>query len=235
MVVVSPNNPTGSFLKRRELDDLNVLCRDFNLALIVDEVFSDYGAGADPSRVRTAAGNDGALTFTLNGFSKLVGLPQLKLGWVQVSGPSELARQARERLAFVTDAYLSVSAAVQHAAPVILRQRAGVQLQINRRLQANSRVLEDCLSLLPSCRLLDREGGWYAIVRIPDDASDEECALRLLERDGVLVHPGYFYDFSSGTYLVLSLLPDAETFREGAARLARMLRELASPSGPRQT
>jgi alanine-synthesizing transaminase len=227
IVVVSPNNPTGSFLKRRELEDLNVLCRDFSLALIVDEVFSDYGRGNDSSRVRTSAGNDAALTFTLNGLSKLVGLPQMKLGWIHVGGPAELVGQARERLAFITDAYLSVSAAVQHAAPEILRQRAGVQRQIRRRLEENSSALQDSLSSISSCRILDREGGWYAIVRIADEASDEEFVVSLLERDGVLVHPGYFYDFPSGTHLVLSLLPDTETFGRGAASLARRLRELA--------
>jgi len=224
IVVVSPNNPTGSFLKRGELGDLNALCRDFDLALIVDEVFSDYGAGVDALRVRTAAGNDAALTFTLNGFSKLAGLPQVKLGWIHVSGPAGLVHQARERLAFVTDAYLSVSAAVQHAAPAILRQRAGIQQQINRRLEDNSRALLDCLSPLPSCRVLPREGGWYSIVKIADDASDEEFVISLLEEDGVLVHPGYFYDFPVGTFLVLSLLPPGETFRQGAVSLARRLR-----------
>jgi alanine-synthesizing transaminase len=225
IVVVSPNNPTGSFLKHDELDDLNALCSEFDLALIVDEVFSDYGGEADSSRVRTAARNDASLTFTLNGFSKLVGLPQVKLGWISVSGPAELVRPASERLAYVTDAYLSVSAAVQHAAPVILRQRSGVQRQINRRLEDNSRSLHESLSRVPSCQVLPREGGWYSIVRIPDEASDEELSISLLERDGVLVHPGYFYDFPAGTFLVLSLLPDEETFRRGVASFARHLLE----------
>jgi alanine-synthesizing transaminase len=230
IVVVSPNNPVGAFLKRGELDELNALCRAFACALIVDEVFSDYAAGTDASRVRTTARNDEVLTFTLNGFSKLVGLPQMKLGWIAVSGPADLVRAARERLSFVTDAYLSVSAAVQHAAPAILRQRVRLQHEINRRLEDNGRTLRECLAPLPSCRVLFREGGWYAVVRIPDDASDEDLVISLLERDGVLVHPGYFYDFPVGTFLVLSLLPEVETFRRGAASLARHLR--ASAAGP---
>jgi hypothetical protein len=226
IVVVSPNNPTGSFLKQRELEACNELCREFGLALIVDEVFSDYGRGSDPTRVRTASGNEGALTFTLNGFSKLVGLPQLKLGWIRVSGPRELAAQASERLAFVADAFLSVSAAVQHAAPAIFRMRAGVQEQINRRLADNGRILEEDISGLHRCRVLEREGGWYAIVRIADEQSDDDLSLRLLQEDGVLVHPGYFYDFPAGSFLVLSLLPQAGAFREGAVRLAGRLRSL---------
>jgi aspartate/methionine/tyrosine aminotransferase len=224
IVVVSPNNPTGSYLKRGELEECNSLCRDFGLALVVDEVFSDYGRSRDPARVRTATGNDGALTFTLNGFSKLVGLPQLKLGWIHVSGPRQLAGQAREHLAFVADAFLSVSAAVQHAAPAIFRQRVPVQAQINRRLEENGRALDECLSGLSCCRVLDREGGWYAIVRIADEISDEDMAVRLLQEEGVLVHPGYFYDFPAGSFLVLSLLPPTGAFREGAARLAARLR-----------
>jgi alanine-synthesizing transaminase len=226
IVVVSPNNPTGSFLKGAELHELNALCRGFDCVLIVDEVFSDYAAADDALRVRTTARNDEVLTFTLNGFSKLVGLPQMKLGWIHVGGPAEAVRAARERLSFVTDAYLSVSAAVQHAAPAIFGQRGHVQEQINRRLADNGRTLQECLAGASSCRVLPREGGWYAIVRIPDDASDEEVVIGLLERDGVLVHPGYFYDFSAGAFLVLSLLPEVETFRRGAASLGRHLRGL---------
>ena len=224
IVVVSPNNPTGSYLKLGELEECSSLCRQFGCALIVDEVFSDYGRGSDPARVRTAAGNGECLTFTLNGFSKLVGLPQLKLGWIHVSGPRNLAAQARERLSFVTDAFLSVSSAVQHAAPAVFRLRDGLQAQINRRLEENGRTLEECLSGLPRCTVLDREGGWYAIVKIADERSDEDIAVRLLEKDGVLVHPGYFYDFPSGSFLVLSLLPPTESFREGSAKLAALLR-----------
>ncbi|MGA2641585.1 MAG: pyridoxal phosphate-dependent aminotransferase [Spirochaetia bacterium] len=224
IVVVSPNNPTGSYLKHGEREECNSLCRDFGLALIVDEVFSDYGRGQDPARVRTAAGNQGALTFTLNGFSKLVGLPQLKLGWIHVSGPPHLAAQACERLAFVTDAFLSVSSVAQHAAPAIFRQRVLVQAQINRRLEENGRALEECVTGLACCRLLQREGGWYAVVRIAEETSDEDFAVHLLQEDGVLVHPGYFYDFPAGSFLVLSLLPPTGAFREGAERLAARLR-----------
>jgi alanine-synthesizing transaminase len=220
IVIVSPNNPTGSWLKRRELEECSVLCRDFGIALVVDEVFSDFGRGSDPSRVRTAAGNEGALTFTLNGFSKMVGLPQLKLAWIHVGGPLQLAAQARERLAYVTDAFLSVSAAVQHAAAAILRQRAGIQEQINRRLEENGRALQERLAGQSCGRVMDREGGWYAVVRLADEISDEDLAVRLLEQDGVLVHPGYLYDFTEGAWLVLSLLPRTDAFREGAARLA---------------
>ena len=224
VVVVSPNNPTGSYLKKAELDGLNVLCRDFGLALVVDEVFSDYAGGPDPRRVRSAAGNAGALTFALNGFSKLVGLPQLKLGWIHVGGPAEPAGQARERLAYVTDAFLSVSAAVQHAAPAIFRLRASVQEQIQSRLEENRAALEVALSGIDSCRSLAREGGWYSVVRLPDAIPDEELAVDLLERDGVLAHPGYFYDFASGSWLVLSLLPPTVEFREGVSRIAARLR-----------
>jgi hypothetical protein len=225
IVVVSPNNPTGSYLKPGELEECNALCRDFGLALIVDEVFSDYGptGGQQSSRVRTAASNEGALTFTLNGFSKLVGLPQLKLGWIRVSGPPHLAGQARERLAYVSDAFLSVSAAVQHAATEVFRQRLPMQNQINQRLQDNSLALQECLCGLGGCTILDREGGWYAIVQIAQDISDEDLAVGLLRDDGVLVHPGYFYDFPDGSHLVLSLLPPTTEFREGVRRLALRL------------
>jgi len=236
IVVVSPNNPTGAFLKRSELVGIAELCRRFHLALIIDEVFSDYscdmaagratGAALQRSeRVPSAAGYDGALTFVLNGFSKIVGLPQLKLAWIHVSGPAELKRQAVEGLEFIADAYLSVSTPVQLAAGAILKQRKAIQSQILQRLEDNERFLENALRTAPRCTMLMREGGWYAIVRLPEDASDEEICLHGVEEDGVLVHPGYFYDFPSGNHLVLSLLTPPAVFREGTAKLAARLRE----------
>jgi len=204
----------------------------------VDEVFSDYGRSNDivkgsaggAARVGTAAGNHAALTFTMNGFSKLVGLPQVKMGWIHVSGPVPLAGQARERLAFVTDAFLSVSAAIQHAAATIFRQRTSIQEQISSRLEENGRTLEAHLSGIPGVNVLGREGGWYAIVRVADDVSDDDVAVDLLEDEGVLVHPGYFFDFPRESYLIVSLLPSLETFREGVSRILTHIDRRMNPA-----
>ena len=223
IAVVSPNNPTGSFLKRSELEALAQLCRKFGLALIVDEVFSDYAAGPDDSRVVSAVTHAEALTFVLNGFSKIVGLPQLKLAWTHVSGPAALRGQALSRLEFIADAYLSVGTPIQHAASRVLGLRRMVQEQITARLAENEAALRALAGGVPSCTLLKREGGWYSVVRLPDGCADEDLAVDLLIRDGVLAHPGYFYDFPSGSHLVLSLLTPPAAFRAGAERLAARL------------
>jgi len=223
---VSPNNPTGSYLKIDELAEVSAICRQFDCALIVDEVFSDYARGEDARRVASAVGAAPALTFVLNGLSKVVGLPQLKLSWIHVGGPAELRRDAMDRLELVSDAFLSVGAPVQHAAEKILGMRGGIQDQIRRRLELNHGALVSALSGGP-CRVLDREGGWYAVVGLPESLADEELVLRLLDQDGVLAHPGYFYDFPTGGFLVLSLLTPPEVFAEAAGRLAaRVRREL---------
>jgi aspartate/methionine/tyrosine aminotransferase len=224
IVSVSPNNPTGSFLKVDELAEIGELCRRFGLALIVDEVFADYGRGADENRVQCAAAYRDSLTFVLNGFSKIVGLPQLKLAWIHVSGPEALCRQAREHLEFINDAYLTVATPVQNAAADILRQRGMIQAQILSRVETNGSVLEREMQSVHSSRILTREGGWYAVLQLPDDCPDEELAVELLEEDDVLVHPGYFYDFPTGRFLVISLLTPLESFSGGAARLAARLR-----------
>jgi len=227
IAVVSPNNPTGSFLKRRELEALAALCRTFDLALIIDEVFSDYGAGFDDSRVASAVTHEEALTFVLNGFSKIVGLPQLKLAWTHVSGPAELRGRALDRLEFIADAYLSVGTPIQHAASTILGQRRMVQERINARLAENEAVLRAFTGAIPSGTVLKREGGWYSVLQLPDGLSDEELAVDLLVKDGVLAHPGYFYDFPSGSFLVLSLLTPPAAFRAGAEKLAVRLQARA--------
>ena len=226
VVVVSPNNPTGAFLKQEELAAIASLCRDHDMALIADEVFTDFGTGEDPTRVASAVAHDGALTFVLNGLSKMSGLPQMKLAWIHASGPSDLRDAAVERLAFIADAYLSVGTPVQHAAPVLLAAHRAVAPQIKRRVESNLKALEGLAAGSGgSCRVLPREGGWYAVVGLPDHLSDEEAALVLLERDGVLAHPGYFYDFPpAGAFLVLSLLPETAVFREGARKLVERIK-----------
>lgn len=224
IVSVSPNNPTGSFLKTDELAEVGELCRQFGLALIVDEVFADYGRGADENRVQCAAAHRGCLTFVLNGLSKVAGLPQLKLAWIHVSGPDALCRQAREHLEFINDAYLTVATPIQNAAADILRRRGTIQAQILARVETNASALEREMETVPSCRILKREGGWYAVLRLPEDCPDEDIAVQLLEEDDVYVHPGYFYDFSTGGFLVISLLTPLEIFREGVARIAARLR-----------
>jgi hypothetical protein len=222
IAVVSPNNPTGSYLKPKELATLDAICAHHDLALIVDEVFSDFAASqAPPERVSTALGRTHALTFVLNGFSKLVALPQVKLGWIAVSGASGLALAAAQRLEMLLDFYLPVATPVQHAVGPLIKTRPSIQTQINTRLEANHQHLLDQISLTGNCRLLWREGGWYAIVEIHDDLSDEARVVRLLDQHNTLVHPGFFYDFNREGFVVLSLLPAPALFRTGVSNLMR--------------
>jgi alanine-synthesizing transaminase len=214
IVLVNPNNPTGSFVKRRELEQIVAICRKHDLTIISDEVFSDYAFAADPNRVPSLTSVDQVLTFSLSGLSKVAGLPQMKLGWIVTSGPSTERAAAMERLELIADTYLSVATPVQHALPRLLDAGANVRSQIRDRTRQN---LEALLALMPNSpyRTLRVEAGWYAIVQVPRIRTEEEWALELLERNNVLVQPGYFYDFDQDGLLVLSLLTPPEIFRAG--------------------
>lgn len=231
IVVVHPNNPTGSFLKRDELRALLAIGRDLGLALIADEVFADYAWGPDPARAPTVAGGEEALVFSLGGLSKAAALPQLKLGWIAVSGAPPAREEAVRRLELIADTYLSVNAPVQHAAPRLLDRAREARERIAARLRANREALAAALAAVPACRLLHAEGGWYAVVEIPETIDEEDLALDLLARDHLLVHPGYFFDFPSGAHLVLSLLPAPDRFAAGAARLAARLGDRVEGDG----
>ena len=225
VVIVNPNNPTGSFLKRDERAQLMELCRVHRLALISDEVFSDFvfPATAKENLVRSVVDETGVLTFSLSGLSKVAGLPQVKAGWIAVSGPPDACRDALARLELIADTYLSVSSQVQHALPRLLKLGAAMQTAIQMRVQRNLSHLQAALAADSSARVLAAEGGWYATLEIPRNRSEEQWALELLEQDNVIVQPGYFYDFEREAYLVLSLLTPEETFAVGAARvLARV-------------
>jgi hypothetical protein len=213
IVLVNPNNPTGSFLKQSELGPLIALASQHRLALISDEVFSDYAIRADARFVRSLVDVTEVPTFCLSGLSKVSGLPQLKLGWI-VTG-----EQAFERLELIADTYLSVSAPVQLAAPVLLGLRTQLQHQIIARVRANRAFLVSQIGLRSPWRLLETEGGWYAILEAPRIQSEEEWVLSLLASDGVLVQPGFFFDFEREAFLVLSLLTSETIFQEGVRRI----------------
>jgi alanine-synthesizing transaminase len=217
VVVVHPNNPTGSCVQPHEAELLNSFCREYGLALIADEVFLDY-AHNGKSRASFAMNRD-VLTFTLSGLSKISGLPQMKLAWVVASGPQEQATAAMALLEVIADTYLSMSAPIQWAAPVLLDQRTSIQRQLMDRVLANLEELDRQLARQNACQRLSAESGWYAILRVPVTKSDEELAIELLRQRVVLVHPGHFFDFPSDGYLVLSLITQVEEFAEGARRL----------------
>jgi len=217
IVLVHPNNPTGSYISAEEGERLNELCHQHQLALVVDEVFLDYAH--DGEHRPTFAANQDALTFTLSGISKISALPQMKLAWIAVSGPQSQIAAAMQRLEVVADTYLSLNAPVQLAAPVLLDQRKTVQPQLMRRVGANLAELDRQLAGQKSSSRLEVQGGWYAVLRIPVTGSDEDFAIDLLQRRGVLIHPGHFYDFPTDGYLVLSLITREEEFRKGISPL----------------
>ncbi len=221
VVLVHPNNPTGSFVSADEQARLNELCREHNLALIVDEVFLDYAYEGRPKP--SFAANDDTLTFTLSGLSKIAALPQMKLAWIVVSGPEKEATEAMHRLEVIADTYLSPNAPVQLAAETLLKQRGKIQSQLMSRILANLTELDLQLAQHTSCSRLFVEGGWYAVLRVPVTKSDEDLAIQLLRERSVLVHPGHFYDFPNDGYLVLSLITPEATFREGISRVLEAL------------
>jgi alanine-synthesizing transaminase len=221
VVVVHPNNPTGSYVSENERKVLNSFCREHGLAVIADEVFIDYPHDG-PARSSFAI-NQETLTFTLSGVSKISGLPQMKLAWVVCSGPEEIAAAAMERLEVIADTYLSMNAPIQLAAPVLLGERKHIQPEILERVRANLAELDGQLGKQKTCRRLEVEGGWYAVLRVPATQSDEELAIDILRKASVLVHPGHFFDFASDGYLIVSLLTPVAEFREGIARTLRLL------------
>jgi alanine-synthesizing transaminase len=225
IVLVHPNNPTGHFTKPWEAAELARLCREFDLALIVDEVFLDYGLGGAGKSF--AAGLEGVPVFVVSGLSKIAGLPQMKAAWIVTAGLE--ACTALERLEVIADTFLSMNAPVQHALQAWLEGREAIQRQIRERVAANLAELDRQLVRLPEVSRLEVEGGWYAVLRIPALRPDEQTVLALLER-GVWVHPGYFFGMGESGWLVVSLLgPEAE-FSQGVAGLVDFLKPQSGTS-----
>jgi len=232
IVLVHPNNPSGSYVSPPERERLNELCRKHNLALLVDEVFLDYAH--DGSHAQSFAGNNEALTFTLSGISKISALPQMKLGWIAVTGPGAHVKPALDRLEVIADTYLSVSAPVQWAASTFVEQRKSIQAQLVARIHKNLVGLDHRLAAQRLCSRLQVEGGWYAVLRVPVTHSDDELAISLLQHKRVIVHPGHFYDFPQEGYLVLSLIAEEDHFDEGVQRLLNFFGDTELPLSDQQ-
>lgn len=220
VVVVSPNNPTGSCLRQEELVDLSALCAERGLCLIADEVFGDYRFAPDEGDLVGSLVGASVPCFVLSGLSKVLGLPQLKLAWIHVGGPEPWRSAAQERLELLADMFLSVGTPVQLAASALLRQQPELGGAIAGRVRGN-RARIASLVAGSACQLLRADGGWHAVLRLPRLRTEEEWALLLLEQEGVVCQPGYFYDFAEEAYIVLSLLPLPALLEEGARRILR--------------
>jgi alanine-synthesizing transaminase len=225
VLVVSPNNPTGSIVRRADVDWLADECARRDVALIVDEVFADYPLASLPIERRPLPDSplvrrsDPCLTFTLGGLSKSAGLPQVKLGWIAVGGPDAPAVESLQRLDLICDTYLSVSTPVQAAAPALIRAGATIRAAIQARVMRNLAALREKLRARPELTLVEPEAGWSAVWQVPAIESEESLVLRLLTASQVLVHPGYFFDFPREAFLVTSLLPVPQVFDDGVDRV----------------
>lgn len=223
ILIVHPNNPTGSFMRKHELEFIRRICRRHQAALVCDEVFADYRLEED--EWTDAADDESVPTFVLNGISKMLLLPQLKLGWILLRGPEPLRRRAGERLELISDTFLSVNTPSQIAVGRLLGLKGQIQDSALRRLQGNLEALKSSLSSQSAARLLRVGGGWSAVLRIPPRESDEDWCVHLLEESGVLVHPGSFFGFASPGHCVISLLTEPEAFKEGIDLLLQSVRK----------
>ncbi len=246
VLVVSPNNPTGSILRRDDADWLANACAARGIAIIADEVFADYqlrhdklGSGAVGQWGNGAVGQCGSgiaalphcliaslrspsvLTFSLGGLSKSAGLPQMKLGWIAVGGPDALVHEAIARLELIADTYLSVSTPVQVAAPALIDAGASIRAAIQARVATNLARCRALVATRPDVTMLEPDAGWCVVLQMPATESEERIVMRLLEEQHVLVHPGYFFDFPNEAFIVLSLLPPPDVFGEGVTRVLR--------------
>lgn len=218
VLAVSPNNPTGSIVREPDADQLVRACARRDAALILDEVFWEYPLDG-PLPEAAAFADPPVLTFRLGGLSKSAGLPQLKLGWIAVQGPTHTVSEALDRLELICDTYLSVSTPVQIAAPALIERGREVRDRILDRVRGNYATLRARAADAPGVSVLEADGGWSAVLRVPATDTEEQLALDLLERHAVVVHPGYFFDFAHEAFLVVSLLPEPPSFERGVAAI----------------
>ena len=220
VLLVSPNNPTGSYVTPREAEALAAICRERGWAMLSDEVFAEYGLDTEAPATEIAR-RAKVLSFTLGGASKSLGLPQMKLAWTIVDGPVQQRIDALSRLELIADTFLPVNTPVQVAAPDLFRRAAPIRQAIHERVSRNLNAAREVARAYPACEVLRVEGGWTAVVRVPATRSEEALTLGLVQDEHVLVHPGFFFDFPHEAFVIVSLLPHEDVFAEAFARLLR--------------
>lgn len=216
LVLINPNNPTGSYVKPAERERIVTMCRERGIALIADEVFFDYALEPFAGNARLA-GEQGVLTFALNGFSKMLAAPHAKVGWIQVSGPAEDVAQAQRRLDVIADDYLPMSDIIAQRIPALLEAATEQTARVEERVRGNLAILHELLDADPNglVSVLRAEGGWNVLLRVPSVIDENEMVLKLIAEHGLTGQPGYFFDMTSNGYLAVSLLPEPEVFRQG--------------------
>jgi aspartate/methionine/tyrosine aminotransferase len=227
VVIVNPSNPSGCYSKEHEARAILDIAARHQLALIIDEVFFDFPIAQERQVTPSYCTYQQALTFVLNGMSKLAGMPQMKLGWIVLNGPREQQAEARQRLELILDTYLSVATPVQRAAPQLLEAGAEIRRQLQQRVSSNLMSLQERLRPVPA-NCLTVEGGWSAIVQLPEIISEENWILGLLDEASVIVQPGYFFDIPSEPFIVVSLITPCEIFSEGITDISEFVSKIAN-------
>ena len=214
LVLINPNNPTGSYIKASEREAIVRLCHDHEVAIIADEVFYDYDLEPFDGNARLA-GETGTLTFALDGFSKTLAAPHAKVGWIQVSGPAAEVDEAKRRLDVVADDYLPMSEIIAKQIPAMLGAAAAQTARVRERVQTNLAALHTMLDddEQGMVSVLRAEGGWNVLLRVPSVLDENELVLSMIEKHGISGQPGYFFDMTSNGYLAISLLPEPDEFR----------------------
>jgi aspartate/methionine/tyrosine aminotransferase len=221
VLLVSPNNPTGSYVSRREAEAVADVCRRRGWALVADEVFAEYSLEVSAPATEIVR-DSGVLSFTLGGASKSLGLPQVKIAWMLVDGPPALRDGALSGMELIADTFLSVSTPIQIALPDVFARAGSVRAAIHDRVARNLARARQIAPRYPACTLLGVEGGWSAVIRVPAVNGEEQLAIDLLNREHVLVHPGYFFDFPHEAFVVVSLLPPEDVFGDAFDRVLRL-------------
>jgi alanine-synthesizing transaminase len=224
IILVHPNNPTGSYLKQSEFDRICSLASENHFSLIADEVFGSYKISPDAHYANILISQSSALLFSLNGISKLLGLPQLKLSWIVVDGNLQQRDEALNRLDIIADTFLSVNTPVQVALPKLLRSSSDIINQIRLRIQTNYQLLQSIVAN-SSTSVLRVEGGWYVILQLPQKYSDDHWAEDILTHENILVQPGHFFDMEQKSCIVVSLLPISRLFEDSVKRLRRFIED----------
>jgi alanine-synthesizing transaminase len=229
IIVVDPGNPAGAYLKPSETASLLALASEHNLPVISDEVFLDYPISAGSTPQSSLCAYDGTLTFSLNGLSKLAGMPQMKLGWIVLNGPPDDRAAARQRLELLLDTYLSVSTPVQLAAPRLFQIGSGIQQQLHHHTRTNLAAAQRILNG-SAANPLHTEGGWSVILQLPGLLAEEAWALLLLQEASVVTQPGYFFDMYAEPYIVLSLITPPDVFAQGLSAIRSLVAACATNS-----
>ncbi len=222
LVVINPNNPTGSVTDESVLRELIAIAQEHDLVLFSDEIYDRlvFEPGSFVATASLAPEAKEAKIVTLHGLSKVFVAPGFRLGWASISGPEDELADYCEAIQKLERARLSANHPEQYAVAPALEGPMDYLDGVVAKLRARRDLVTERLNAMPGIDCVEPRGAFYAFPRIDLGVSDTEFCRRVVSETGVVIVPGSgFGGLAGADHFRVVFLPPEEILEPALDRI----------------